>query len=64
MPNKKREYLNTELECIECGHRFKEVVLNETHYHDGYVPYRRLIPKRALYNVRCPECGSPVKEAK
>jgi hypothetical protein len=65
MSYKKREYLRTDLECIERGHHFKEAVLNESHYADGYdLPYRSFVPKGALNDVRCPECGSPVKEAK
>ena len=65
MAQTKWEYLSTDLKCLERGHLFTEVVLNELHYPDGYDrPYRVFVPKRTLGSVRCPECGSLAEEAK
>jgi hypothetical protein len=65
MPRKQYDYLPTDLRCIDNGHTFRAKVRKKLHYVDGYdLPVFSTVPKGALNNVRCTECGSLVEEAK
>jgi hypothetical protein len=65
MPRKQYDTLLTNLWCIDNGHIFTAKVRKKLHYVDGYdPPVFSTVPKGALDNIRCPECGSLAEEAK